>query len=229
MNDIDIQLTDKNYSQNRELIISIQETERQRIARDLHDTSLQNLTYIINQLELCNLYMDKDITRAKLELLSAKQGVKFVIDEIRDIIYDLRPMTFDDLGLQETFENFFSVLRKNYNFEFKLNIQPIECNNEFILFSIYSVTKECVLNALNHSGGNKLIFECTSDDSYCFLYVEDNGSGFSKQDIIDKKNHFGLSVVFERVSLLNGEISFETGENKGTKVSIKIPLDFQAH
>ena len=84
----------------KELVFEIQELDRRRIARDLHDTSLQNLSHLIHKLELVSMYMDKDMIRAKLELASVSKNINHIIDEIRMVIYDLRPMVFDDLGLK---------------------------------------------------------------------------------------------------------------------------------
>lgn len=91
---------DKIIENNNLTIFKVQEEERQRIARDLHDTSLQNLTHLIHKIELSSLYIDKDPIQAKLELSIVEKSLRKTIEEIRNIIYDLRPMSFDDLGLK---------------------------------------------------------------------------------------------------------------------------------
>lgn len=209
---------------NNKMVLTIQEAERQRIARDLHDTSLQNLTHIVHQLELFGLYMEKDPLKANIELLSIKKGLKSVIDEIRDIIFDLRPMTFDDLGLKETFEAYFQNLKSTTNFNYVLNIEPVESDDQSLLLSIYRIVVECVYNSVKHSQANNICFTCKSDGEHCYLWIEDDGIGFSKDDVETKKNHFGLSVMYERVQMLDGEITFDTELGKGTKIYISIPL-----
>ncbi|MBQ9142247.1 MAG: sensor histidine kinase [Lachnospiraceae bacterium] len=209
---------------NNKMVLTIQEAERQRIARDLHDTSLQNLTHIVHQLELFGLYMEKDPLRANIELLSIKKGLKSVIDEIRDIIFDLRPMTFDDLGLKETFETFFENLRNTTNFEYILRIESIESKDQILLLNIYRIVVECIYNSIRHSQGTKIGFMCSMDNNRCNLCIEDNGIGFTKKDVDNKKNHFGLSVMYERVQMLDGELTFETEPGNGTKIFISIPL-----
>ena len=211
-------------TKNNKLVLSIQEAERQRIARDLHDTSLQDLTHIVHQLELFGLYMEKDPLKANIELLSIKQGIKSVIDEIRDIIFDLRPMTFDDFGLKETLEAFFDNLKSTTNFEYVLQIEPIESNEQIVLLNIYRIVVECIYNAVRHSEGTIICFTCKCDDKNCYLTIKDNGKGFNQEDVIGKKNHFGLSVMYERVKMLDGEINFDIKINEGSKIFIKIPL-----
>ena len=220
----DICNNDNLQTKNSKTVLSIQEAERQRIARDLHDTSLQNLTHIVHQLELFGLYMEKDPLKANLELLSIKKGLKSVIDEIRDIIFDLRPMTFDDLGLKETFELFFQNLKSTTDFEFVLDIDQIDSKDQNILLNIYRIVVECVYNAMEHSEGKHIHFSCKNIDNCCILKIEDDGKGFVKEDVLSKKNHYGLSVMYERVNMLDGEIDFNTIVDEGTKICISIPL-----
>ena len=214
----------KKSTKNNKLVLMIQEAERQRIARDLHDITLQDLTHIVHQLELFGLYIQKDPLKANIELLSIKQGIKTAIDDVRDIIFDLRPMTFDDLGLKETLEAFFQNLKNTSKIEFITDIDDIESNEQIVLLNIYRIIVECVLNAVKHSKGTHIICKCKNNGDFCSILVEDNGVGFSKDDVLIKKNHFGLSVMNERVTMLDGVIKFETKVNEGTKIFIRIPL-----
>ena len=89
-----------------------QELERKRIASELHDTSLQDLTHIIYQIELSELYIDLDPTKAKLELEDISNQLRKVIQDIRNTIFDLRPMSFDDLGLEEAINQYILFIKK---------------------------------------------------------------------------------------------------------------------
>ncbi len=207
-------------------VLDVQEKERQRIARDLHDTSLQDLTHLIHQVELSSLYIDQDPLKAKLELASIESGIRKVIDDIRNRIYDLRPMTFDDLGLRETLLNFFSVLNHGGRFEILSDIDDIEDQfsdeeKEISLIMIYRIIQECVQNAVEHSKGNRIEVLLRDSDLSVFIKVQDNGIGFNLGEAEKKDRHFGLSVMRERVFLLGGEMKIDT--EKGTTVSIEIP------
>lgn len=208
-------------------VLDVQEKERQRIARDLHDSSLQDLTHLVHQVELSSLYIDQDPVKAKLELASLESGLRKVIDDIRNRIYDLRPMTFDDLGLCETLQNFFSVLNRDSRFEILSDIENIddqlsESEREIALIMIYRIIQECVQNAIEHSGGNRIEVVLKKKKEAVFLKIQDNGKGFNLEEAERKDRHFGLSVVKERVFLLGGKMKIET-EN-GTTISISIPL-----
>lgn len=207
-------------------VLDVQEKERQRIARDLHDTSLQDLTHLIHQVELSSLYIDQDPLKAKLELASIESGLRKVIDDIRNRIYDLRPMTFDDLGLRETLLNFFSVLNHDGRFEILSDIDDIEDQfsdeeKEISLIMIYRIIQEGVQNAVEHSKGNKIEVLLRDSDLSVFIKIQDNGIGFNLDEAEKKDRHFGLSVMKERVFLLGGEMKVDT--EKGTIVSIEIP------
>ncbi len=207
-------------------VLDVQEKERQRIARDLHDTSLQDLTHLIHQVELSSLYIDQDPLKAKLELASIESGIRKVIDDIRNRIYDLRPMTFDDLGLRETLLNFFSLLNRDGRFEILPDIDDIKGQfsdeeKEISLIMIYRIIQECVQNAVEHSKGNKIEVLLRDSNLSVFIKVQDNGIGFNLEEAEKKDRHFGLSVMRERVFLLGGEMKIDT--EKGTTVSIKIP------
>ena len=123
-------------------VLDIQEKERHRIARDLHDTSLQNLSHLLHKIELASMYIEKDVLQAKLELATVSKGLKAVIEEIRNTIFDLRPMTFDDLGLKESFEILFSKLKENNTlFDINAKVQQIVCQNDLFLMTIFRVVK----------------------------------------------------------------------------------------
>lgn len=207
-------------------VLDVQEKERQRIARDLHDSSLQNLTHLVHKVELSFLYIDQDPIKAKLELATVEQGLRKVIDDIRNRIYDLRPMSFDDLGLKETLLKLFSSLNQDGKFNIETDIDEIDINvsdsiTELALINIYRIIQECVQNSINHSNGDKIRVTLRNEDNVYSIIIQDNGIGFDLKEAVKKNRHFGLSVVEERVFLLNGKMQIDT-EN-GTSILIKIP------
>lgn len=224
--DTSVSLSDSNTMQRNRKVLDIQESERQRIARDLHDTSLQNLAHLVHKIELASMYIDKDTIQAKLELATVNKNLKAVIEEIRNTIFDLRPMSFDDLGLKECFERLFSKLKEmNSSFDFEVEMDEIISDDEVVLMNIFRVVQEACLNAIKHSGGNKIKVEIIRKASSCYISVKDNGSTFAMEDVMSRKDkNFGISIMKERVNLLGGEITFYTTEGEGTEVVMNIPL-----
>ena len=97
-----------------------QELERQRIARELHDTTVQNLTALIHKIDFCSQILDSDPIRVRLELEIMCQTIKDSVNGMREIIYNLRPMTFDDIGFNETLKQ--AVNRMQKGFDTKIEI-----------------------------------------------------------------------------------------------------------
>lgn len=206
-------------------VIDVQEKERQRIARDLHDSSLQNLTHLIHKVELSSLYIDQDPVKAKLELATIESGLRKAIDDIRNRIYDLRPMTFDDLGLREALSNIFSLLNQDGKFEIQMDIDELEGEfaeeeKNFFLIMIYHIIKECVINSIKHSGGNRIEVSLKQNAEAYLIRIKDNGTGFDIDEAAKKDRHFGLHVVEERVFLLGGEMRIDA--QNGTSIEIEI-------
>lgn len=210
--------------QNHKLnVLKIQEEDRKRIARELHDTSLQNLTHLIHKIELCSMYIDRDPIQAKLELSIINKHLKETIDEIRGTIFDLRPMTFDDLGMKAALERLLKNINENNYFEIDSNIEDVSCETNMMMVSIYRIVQESLVNIVNHSEAKKITFNFKRENEHYVIDIRDDGKGFIQEDI-DNEKHFGISLMKERVELLNGKITITSEESVGTTIHIEIPL-----
>lgn len=216
-------------------MLDIQEKERQRIARELHDSSVQNLTHLIHTIELSSMFIDQDPIRAKLELAACSKNLKSVIDEMRETIFNLRPMSFDDLGFKQSIEEYIGNLKRQFDNDITIeyNICDIGDNTwgknkeelDLILVTVYRVIQEALMNALKYSAAEKIVLNMDSSEEAFHIVISDNGKGFSLEQVIKHKDrHFGISVMKERVYLLNGDISIETEPGRGTEIKIEIPL-----
>lgn len=217
-------------------ILDIQERERIRISRELHDSSLQNLTHLIHSLELSSMFIDQDPIRAKLELASCSQNLKQIINEIRDTIFNLRPMSFDDLGFKNCIENFIDNLKKQYNnceIIYDVDDIPIESGDEkerelftLYLVTIYRVIQEAMINSMKHSEADKLELSVKKKEQKLVVNIIDNGKGFPVNDVINSKDnkHFGILIMQERVYLLNGKFDIISEPGCGTRIFISVPF-----
>lgn len=204
-------------------VLSIQEEDRQRIARDLHDTSLQNLAHLIHKIELSSLYIDEDAIKAKLELSIVNNVLKKTIDEIRNTIFDLRPMTFDDFGLKTALERLIDNIRENQGYMIETDIEEVSCEKNVVLVSVYRVVQECLNNIVKHAEASKIIFSCKNRDNKCVIVIEDDGKGFDMEKSPEGK-HFGLSLMKERIRLVNGKIEISSKPAEGTRTRIEVPI-----
>lgn len=212
-------------------ILRSQEFERKRIARDLHDTVIQNLTGLIHKTEIALKVIDTDSVRAKLEIFSISNNIKEVINEMRNIIYGLRPMAFDDIGIDVIIERELLRFKENgikVNYSVDGESRYIE---QTILLTILRIIQEACSNAIKHSKATKININLTFNEEVIELIIEDNGIGFEAKDSseidIDTKSGFGLSMMRERVYLLSGNISIDSKEDKGTKIRVIVPSAFR--
>lgn len=206
----------------RESVFKIQELDRRRIARDLHDTSLQNLAHMIHKLELASMYMDKDIIQAKLEIASISKSINSIIDEIRNIIFDLRPMSFDDFGLKETIEDMLEKLKRNSDIMIAADIDSIYLEEE-VMLGIFRIIQECVMNVYKHSKAKHLWVKLKEKNDTVDFEIKDDGIGFEVDAVCNKEKHFGLYIMKERIENLSGKLKIISEQNKGTKIVVTIP------
>ena len=210
-------------------ILEQQENERSRIARDIHDSVVQVLTNLVHKCEMCSKIIDVDAIRAKLELGIMQKNIRDVISEMRNIIYDLRPMSFDDLGLNVTLSSFINEVKSRTNMEISFNIEgEINSLTNILQLTVFRIIQECTNNSIKHSNGKKLDILLRYEIDKIYLKVSDDGVGILKESDIEEKNHnhtgFGLDMMKERVSLLNGKIDIIAEEGNGTSIEVIIPI-----
>ena len=205
--------------------LNVQEKERERIARDLHDSSLQNLTHMIHKIELASKFIDQDTLRAKLELVTITKGIRDIIEEIRGTIYNLRPMAFNDLGFIEVFDRIKDNYRMKSSCEITLDIDDINNCSEIIKITIFRIVDEAVCNAIKHSNASLLRVIIKDEGETIHIEIVDNGTGFDekilKGEYAKSNLHFGLQIMRERIILIDGTMSITN--DKGTKILIDIP------
>lgn len=203
-------------------LLALQEDDRHRIAADLHDTVLQNMTLILHNLELTSKFIDYDPIRAKLEIETNRKLVKETMEDIRSTIFDLRPMQFDDFGFKKTIEDSISNLRARTSMEISTQIDELDNVDNIFLLAIFRMTLELTTNAIKHSGGTKINVVIKQRNDVVTLEVSDNGNGMSNE-AEDGSKHFGLKLIRERVSIVGGAITIESNKS-GTTVYISVPV-----
>lgn len=204
--------------------MSIYEADRRRIAMEIHDTVVQTLTSIIMKNNFILKIMENDPLRAKLQLKNNNDVLKTSIQELRDIIFDLRPMGFDDLNFKEGFSNLCDKLSSNTNMtiNYYSDIES-EVEDKILMINVLRIVQELVNNSIKHSDGNNIEVELIVKNDLIKLKVQDDGIGF---DTDNKENSgFGLSIIRERVNLFNGDINIDSNLEIGTKIIITIPYN----
>ena len=201
-----------------------QEQDRHRIARDLHDTALQHMSYLVSKLDSCKNFIDTDPIKAKMELSIARHNLSESIDEIRGIIYNLRPMVLDSEGFHSTLIKFIEKFNEDKEFDITYDIEDLFCQDQLVLVTIYRIIEECFSNIKKHAEAYKIHLIVQEQIGSYYIYVEDDGRGFDVDQVMLNDNlQFGLSIMKERVKLLGGNITITSSKNAGTRIKILIP------
>lgn len=205
-------------------VLRLQENERKRIAEGLHDTTVQDMVCLSQQLELILLYIDQDVMRARLETVVARRQVKRMIGEMREMIYDLRPMMMDDIGWQASFEHLRDqLLSDNSKRNICFDIDPVDLSDGVTAVSVYRIVCEGCRNIVKHSNADRAEISVKDADGFIWIRIWDNGVGIGKEKDFHK-NHFGLQYMSERVDALSGKMNI-TSDSSGTLIQIKIPKE----
>lgn len=195
-----------------------QEMERRRIANELHDNTVQELIHLSQKLELASLYMDTDLAQTRLELATSRKHIKNIIDEMRDIIYDLRPMSFDDIGWDVTINQLYESIKQKSNINVYFDIDNIFADDNVTAITLYRIIKEACQNILKHSYADNMWVTLKANKGKIYLKIGDDGKGFIEGA---NNKHFGMQIMEERVKLLSGNINITTSD-KGTLIDIVI-------
>lgn len=204
-------------------ILETQENERQRISRELHDSTVQNLTSMVHKVELCSKLVEMDPIRCKLELITLGKTLREIINDTRQIIYNLRPMSFDDIGLEVTIERALDKLETNEakKVDFSVMGEPYKIK-PVIGITLLRIIQEACSNAIKHAEPSYIKVTLQYEPNEIQLTVEDDGIGFDMEhmDTSTKKDNsgFGLSMMKERIYLLSGNINIESKIDCGTKI-----------
>ena len=195
--------------------LETQEMDRNRISRDLHDSTVQSLTSLGH----------------KLELQSMLDLNKEIINDMREIIYDLRPMSLNNIGLISTIEAYCLHLRRYNNLDVVLKVEGEEKKlTSIVSVTLYRIIQEACNNAVRHSKAKNISIRIAYLNQNIELDIEDNGIGFhiedEKKNSLDELHGFGLSTMRERARLLSGSFSIESKPGAGTKVKVIVPVNY---
>ncbi|KUK84149.1 MAG: Sensor protein DegS and signal transduction histidine kinase [Pelotomaculum thermopropionicum] len=208
-------------------IIRAQEEERKRVAREIHDGPAQSMANIVMRAEYCLKLLDLDPGKVREELVSLQNLVRMSLLDVRKIIFDLRPMVLDDLGLAPAIKRYLSDYKEQYglqvDFLFFGEQRRLDSAIEVALFRII---QETITNVRKHAQAKRAIVKIEQLNEKINIHIKDNGRGFNLDEIMTDKNRkgYGLVGMRERVQLLKGEINIITAPGQGTSINISVPL-----
>jgi two-component system sensor histidine kinase DegS len=206
-------------------IIRSQEEERRRVARDIHDGPAQAMANIVFRAEVCERLIDTDVERAKAELRELRDHIRGTLGEIRKIIFDLRPMTLDDLGLGPTIRGVLDNIRNLHGVFTEMSITGKERRLEsYVEIGIFRVVQEALNNAVKHAAASTIVVRIDFAPAEVTIVVEDDGKGFDDLAVEMPADRFGLMGMRERLQLLEGKLTIKSTPGRGSRVLINVPL-----
>jgi two-component system, NarL family, sensor histidine kinase DegS len=206
-------------------IIEAQEEERKRVSREIHDGPAQLMANVLIRSELLEkIYVEKGTDAARAEIKDLRVMVRDSLKEVRRIIYDLRPMALDDLGLVPTLDKYLRNMKDRSGKVVELH--ALGQSRRFptkMEIAIFRLIQESVSNAVKHSDASLIEVKLEFTQKFISLYIRDDGKGFDTSKPA-KSNSFGMMGMRERVELLEGTIKVKSRLNYGTSVYIQIPI-----
>ncbi len=218
-----------NTSLLRKLITS-QEDERKRIARELHDDSLQTLAAILMNIEICRLHPDL-ITVEKITMM--KETVTRVISEMTTVIQNLRPTVLDDLGFEAGIVWIVDRNLREKSILCDVNMEDLveDLIPPEIQISIFRIIQEATTNVTRHSGARNVFLLIRNDDRSFFVSIEDDGNGFDTETVFENTftgRGLGILGMKERAVQVNGSLEICSSPGNGTTVTCRVPLRLEA-
>jgi two-component system sensor histidine kinase DegS len=209
-------------------IIRAQEEERRKVARDIHDGPAQILANIIMRTEYCLKLTDIDHTGVREELVALQEMVRQSLQDVRKIIFDLRPMVLDDLGLIPAINQYLDEFQIQYGLMVEAVIigEPKRFNMP-VEVALFRIVQESLSNIKKHAGAKRVMVKIELLSQKILLIIKDDGKGFNLQEVLADKQRegYGLIGIRERIQILNGELVINTAPGQGTVINISMPLE----
>lgn len=210
-------------------VLEAQEEERKRISRDIHDGPAQAMANIVLKAEICKTLMKRNVEMGLNEMEGLKDTVRNTLKDIRKIIYDLRPMSLDDLGLVPTLRRFLTEFSDETGIQAEIQtVNKADEVEKIIQLALFRLVQEVTNNIRKHSQAKRVDVELNFGTKYLQLDIKDDGKGFDVEATLERckieGNHYGLLGQMERVKQLHGEITISSGPGKGTHTLIRLPV-----
>jgi signal transduction histidine kinase len=208
-------------------IITAQEEERRRIARELHDEAGQALTSLLIGLRA----MEKSASLKEVHTLAAdlRKTVAQTLDQVHDLALELRPSVLDDLGLVPALARYIESCPGRFGFQADfvtvgMNGRRLPREAETVL---YRIVQEALTNVARHTSANQVSVLLQRRRDAVVLVIEDDGEGFDVAQVMasaERRERLGLYGMEERASLVDGHLTVESSPETGTTITVEIPL-----
>ena len=204
-------------------VLTAQEVERRRIARELHDETAQALTSLL--IGLRAIEESQDLRHALDGTIALRGLVSAALEGVKHISRGLRPSVLDDLGLQEALERLGMEVSRTHGFVVDVDATGPRLPRlpESLETALYRVVQEALTNASKHASPRAVSVLIHRTPSEVRLVIEDDGKGFDTSEPVSE-GQFGLAGIRERAHLVGGAVTVESSPGHGTTICVSIPL-----
>lgn len=214
--------SDKDQMSGIEMIVNAQESERQRLSRQMHDGPAQALSNFILQTEIAMRLLDIDPAQAKEELANLKASAMGTFQKVRGFIFELRPMMLDDLGLVPTLRKYADSFKEQSGMDVSVTVSGSERRLEsYLEVMLFRAAQELLGNASRHSQATLVKIHLDLGTDFIRISVDDNGRGFDPETLKDS-NNLGLKLIRERSEMLGGKFEIDSALGSGAKISFTV-------
>jgi len=205
-----------------EMLVNAQETERQRLSRQMHDGPAQALSNFILQAEIAMRLMDVDAGQARDELNNLRASAMGTFQKVRNFIFELRPMMLDDLGLVPTVRRYSEAFKEQAGMDINVTVSGNERRLEsYLEVMIFRAIQELLGNAARHSQATLIKVLIDMGEDRIRISVDDNGRGFDSDSVMQSSN-LGLKLIRERAELLGGSFEADSSPGRGARISFSV-------
>jgi signal transduction histidine kinase len=208
------------YDRARELSIV---EERNRLARELHDAVTQKLFGLTLTAEAAATVIDRDPAAAKAEIERLQQLTREAMEELRSLIFELRPPAAESEGLATALRKHVDVLRRVHGAAVDIRLRGEAEAREESDGEVMRIAQEALQNALRHANAKRIDVSLDEDDGHVRLAVADDGDGFDPSAPGLRSRRLGLTSMEERARALGGTLAIDSRPGAGTTVRLEVP------
>jgi signal transduction histidine kinase len=203
----------------------VEEGERRRISRELHDETGQVLLYLRLKLEMLDAAAPEPM---RAGLTEARELIDRMVVEIRRLIADLSPSVLDSAGLATAVRQLVTRFRRASGLSVRLRMPSLPRLPDRIEVLVYRLLQECTSNIARHSTASAVNISLSAADQKLRLAIHDDGIGFRMEEAGRKAGSFGLAGMRERVALAGGQFAIHSQPGQGTRIEVELPAPAQA-
>jgi signal transduction histidine kinase len=206
-------------------LLQSQGEERRRVSRELHDDLSQKMAKLQFDVETLEQQLPSEFQQWKTGLLSIRDEVGTLSNDIRRIAYQLHPSSLDHLGLSVALRSLCTEFAEREKLDVNFNARKVPKRiPPDIASSLYRVVQEALRNVVKHAGTTEVSLTLTGGAGQLSLTIRDNGAGFDARSV-QGKGGLGLISMQERVRLVNGEFSVKSTPGHGVSITIHVPME----